>query len=215
MQIAKTNMIESQLKPEGINCAKTIDCISQINREDFIPEKYMNLSYSEYDVPLYGNYSMLRPVMIGKILQSLKIKKTDRVLEVGTGSGYLTCCLSMMGHSVDTVDINKNMIQRAKKIHSSYKIHNINYLNKDIYSNWIPEKNYDAIIITGSIVSRIKKLENLLNLDGKMFVVIGKNPVMTANIISRVSTDKVICRQLFETLIEPLENINERKDLIF
>ena len=215
MQIAKTNMIESQLKPEGINCAKTIDCISQINREDFIPEKYMNLSYSEYDVPLYGNYSMLRPVMIGKILQSLKIKKTDRVLEVGTGSGYLTCCLSMMGHSVDTVDINKNMIQRAKKIHSSYNIHNINYLNKDIYSNWIPEKNYDLIIITGSIVSRIKKLENLLNLDGKMFVVIGKNPVMTANIISRVSTDKVICSQLFETLIEPLENINERKDLIF
>ena len=215
MQIAKTNMIESQLKPEGINCAKTIDCISQINREDFIPEKYMNLSYSEYDVPLYGNYSMLRPVMIGKILQSLKIKKTDRVLEVGTGSGYLTCCLSMMGHSVDTVDINKNMIQRAKKIHSSYNIHNINYLNKDIYSNWIPEKNYDVIIITGSIVSRIKKLENLLNLDGKMFVVIGKNPVMTANIISRVSTDKVICSQLFETLIEPLENINERKDLIF
>jgi len=215
MQIAKTNMIESQLKPEGINCAKTIDCISQINREDFIPEKYMNLSYSEYDVPLYGNYSMLRPVMIGKILQSLKIKKTDRVLEVGTGSGYLTCCLSMMGHSVDTVDINKNMIQRAKKIHSSYNIHNINYLNKDIYSNWIPEKNYDVIIITGSIVSRIKKLENLLNLDGKMFVVIGKNPVMTANIISRVSTDKVICIQLFETLIEPLENINERKDLIF
>ena len=69
MQIAKTNMIESQLKPEGINCAKTIDCISQINREDFIPEKYMNLSYSEYDVPLYGNYSMLRPVIVRAVYQ--------------------------------------------------------------------------------------------------------------------------------------------------
>lgn len=215
MQIAKINMIESQLKPEGINCSKTIDCISQINREDFISEKYLNLSYSEYDIPLYGNYSMLKPVIIGKILQSLKIKKTDKVLEVGTGSGYLTCCLSKMGYSVDTVDINKDMIQRAKKIHSSYNIHNINYFNKDIYSNWIPEKNYDVIIITGSIVSRIKKLENLLNFDGRMFVVIGKNPVMTANIISRVSMDKVICNQLFETLIDPLENINERKDLIF
>ena len=215
MQIAKTNMIESQLKPEGINCEKTIDCILQINREDFIPEKYINLSYSEYDIPLYDNYSMLRPVMIGKILQSLKIKKTDTILEVGTGSGYLTCCLSILGSSVDTLDISKDMIQRAKKIHSYYNIHNINYIKKDIYSNWIPKKNYDVIVITGSIPKRIKKLENLLNIDGRMFAVIGKNPVMIANIISRMSSDKVICSQLFETLIEPLENINEKKDLIF
>jgi protein-L-isoaspartate(D-aspartate) O-methyltransferase len=97
MQVTKKNMIESQLKPEGISCSKTIDCISRVNREDFVPNKYKASSYAEYDIPLANNYSMLRPVISAKILQLLKINKNDKILEIGTGTGYLSCCLSMMG----------------------------------------------------------------------------------------------------------------------
>ena len=208
-------MIESQLRPEGISCVDTLDCISKINREDFVPEEFLSLSYAEYDIPLKNNYNMLRPLIVAKILQLLKISKDDEILEIGTGSGYLTCCLSFMGKFVDTLDIDPYMLKEAKKSHSQYNICNINYINEDIFSNWSPEKNYDVIILTGSIDSRIEKLENSLGNNGRMFAVIGSYPVMNVNIIERVSKSKLLCDQSFETILDPLNNINKKGYLNF
>jgi len=215
MHINKKNMIESQLRPEGISCMDTLDCISKINREDFVPEEFLNLSYAEYDIPLKNNYNMLRPLIVAKILQLLKVSKDDEILEIGTGSGYLTCCLSFMGKSVDTLDIDPDMLKAAKKSHSQYNICNINYINEDIFSKWAPEKNYDVIILTGSIGSRIEKLENSLDNKGRMFAVIGDYPVMNVNIIERVSNNKLLCDQSFETILDPLNNINKKGYLNF
>ncbi|MBT3519873.1 MAG: protein-L-isoaspartate O-methyltransferase [Gammaproteobacteria bacterium] len=215
MQIDKKNMIESQLKPEGISCQNTIDCISKVNREDFVPEEFKNLSYAEYDIPLRNEYSMLKPLMTAKILQLLNIDKDDEILEIGTGSGYLTCCLSIMGKSVDTLDIDANMLESAKKSHNHYNIFNVNYLSGDVFSNWTPEKNYDVIVLTGSIESRVEKLEVALKDSGRMFAVIGKQPVMYANIIERVSGTKLLCNQSFETTLESLNNFNKKNYLNF
>jgi protein-L-isoaspartate(D-aspartate) O-methyltransferase len=215
MQVTKKNMIESQLKPEGISCSKTIDCISRVNREDFVPNKYKASSYAEYDIPLANNYSMLRPVISAKILQLLKINKNDKILEIGTGTGYLSCCLSMMGKTLDTVDIDKDIQSKAKESHGVYNLYNINYINEDVFSIWTPHKKYDVIVFTGSVDSRIDKLEDALNINGKMFVVIGKYPVMNANIIKRVSEKKLVLEQSFETTLEPLKNINKKNYLNF
>ena len=215
MQIDKKNMIESQLKPEGISCQNTIDCISKVNREDFVPEEFKNLSYAEYDIPLRNEYSMLKPLMTAKILQLLNIDKDDEILEIGTGSGYLTCCLSIMGKSVDTLDIDADMLESAKKSHNHYNIFNVNYLSGDVFSNWTPEKNYDVIVLTGSIESRVEKLEVALKDSGRMFAVIGKQPVMYANIIERVSGTKLLCNQSFETTLESLNNFNKKNYLNF
>lgn len=215
MQVTKKNMIESQLKPEGISCSKTIDCISRVNREDFVPNKHKASSYAEYDIPLANNYSMLRPVISAKILQLLKINKNDKILEIGTGTGYLSCCLSMMGKTLDTVDIDKDIQSKAKESHGVYNLYNINYINEDVFSIWTPQKKYDVIVFTGSVDSRIDKLEDALNINGRMFVVIGKYPVMNANIIKRVSEKKLVLEQSFETTLEPLKNINKKNYLNF
>ena len=215
MHIAKKNMIESQLKPEGISCLKTLDCISQINREHFVPQNFMDLSYAEYDIPLKNSFLMLKPLMVAKILQLLKITKNDEVLEIGTGSGFLTCCLSQMSKSVDTMDIDIEMIESAKMSNNNYKTYNINYIHQDIFSNWTPDKNYDVIVITGSVDKRIEKLEIALKKNGRMFVVIGNKPIMNANIIERISNNKLGCDQLFETILDPLTNINKKNHLIF
>lgn len=208
-------MIESQLKPEGISCLKTLDCISQINREHFVPQNFMDLSYAEYDIPLKNSFLMLKPLMVAKILQLLKITKNDEVLEIGTGSGFLTCCLSQMSKSVDTMDIDIEMIESAKMSNNNYKTYNINYIHQDIFSNWTPDKNYDVIVITGSVDKRIEKLEIALKKNGRMFVVIGNKPIMNANIIERISNNKLVCDQLFETILDPLTNINKKNHLIF
>ena len=215
MQVTKKNMIESQLKPEGISCSKTIDCISRVNREDFVPNKYKASSYAEYDIQLANNYSMLRPVISAKILQLLKINKNDKILEIGTGTGYLSCCLSMMGKTLDTVDIDKDIQSKAKESHGLYNLYNINYINEDVFSIWTPQKKYDVIVFTGSVDSRIDKLEDALNINGRMFVVIGKYPVMNANIIKRVSEKKLVLEQSFETTLDPLKNINKKNYLNF
>ena len=120
-----------------------------------------------------------------------------------------------MGKSVDTLDIDPYMLKEAKKSHSQYNICNINYINEDIFSNWSPEKNYDVIILTGSIDSRIEKLENSLGNNGRMFAVIGSYPVMNVNIIERVSKSKLLCDQSFETILDPLNNINKKGYLNF
>jgi len=208
-------MIESQLKPEGISCLKTLDCISQINREYFVPQNFMDLSYAEYDIPLKNSFLMLKPLMVAKILQLLKITKNDEVLEIGTGSGFLTCCLSQMSKSVDTMDIDIEMIESAKMSNNNYKTYNINYIHQDIFSNWTPDKNYDVIVVTGSVDKRIEKLEIALKKNGRMFVVIGNKPIMNANIIERISNNKLVCDQLFETILDPLTNINKKNHLIF
>jgi len=215
MQITKKNMIESQLKPEGISCLNTIDCISGVNREDFTPTEFINLAYAEYDIPLNRDYSMLKPLIVAKILQSLKITKNDVILEIGTGSGYLTSCLSLMGKSVDTLDIDPLMLEKSKIAHKINNATNINYAHEDIFSNWSPKKNYDVIVITGSIESRIKKLEDVLRVNGRMFAVIGQYPVMHANLIERVSENKLLSNQLFETILDPLKNINKKNYLNF
>jgi len=215
MQITKKNMIESQLMPEGISCLNTINCISAVNREDFTPIEFINSAYAEYDIPLNKDYSMLKPLMVAKILQLLKIAKNDIVLEIGTGSGYLTSCLSLMGKSVDTLDIDPLMLEKSKIAHKINNATNINYAHEDIFSNWSPKKNYDVIVVTGSIESRIKKLEDVLKVNGKMFAVIGQYPVMHANLIERVSENKILSNQLFETILDPLKNINKTNYLNF
>jgi len=215
MQITKKNMIESQLKPEGISCLNTIDCISRVNREDFTPIEFMNLAYAEYDIPLNSDYSMLKPLIVAKILQLLEITKSDVVLEIGTGSGYLTSCLSLMGKFVDTVDIDPLMLEKSKIAHKNNNITNIHYAHEDIFSNWSPKKNYDVIVVNGSIESRIKKLEDVLRVNGRMFAVIGQYPVMHASLIERVSENKLLSNQVFETLLDPLKNINKKKCLNF
>ena len=215
MRITKKNMIESQLKPEGITCLDTIDCISKINREDFVPEKYADSSYAEFDIPLDNNYFMLRPITVAKILQLLEIKKSDEILEIGTGTGYLTCCLSILGKSVDTLDIDNDIQSKAKSSLNNYNLYNIGFINEDVFSNWIPKKKYDVIVLTGSTDSRMEKLEDSLNQGGRMFVVTGNYPVMDVNIIKRVSEKKLIVDQAFETTLEPLKNIYKKSCLNF
>ena len=215
MRITKKNMIESQLKPEGISCLDTIDCMSKVNREDFVPEKYIESSYAEFDIPLDNNYSMLRPIMVAKILQLLEIRKNDQILEIGTGTGYLTCCMSILGKSVDTVDMDENVQIEAKLSLDNYNLYNINFINEDVFSSWTPQKKYDVIVLTGSVDSRVEKLEDSLKVNGRMFVVIGEHPVMTVNMITRVSEEKLISKQVFETTLDQLKNIHRKSYLNF
>ena len=116
---ASLNMLEGQLKPNGITCTKVIQTVLEIDRSLFIPEKYHNIAFSDVDIPLYDTYSIPKPLLASKLLQEMDLKKSDKVLEVGTGSGYLTACIAKNVKEVVTIDINEGLINKAKSLHAN------------------------------------------------------------------------------------------------
>ena len=215
LNIEKNNMINGLLKALGINCPNTLSCLSKIRREDFAPHNYKELSYADIDIPINSKYSMIKPTYAAKILQQLKINNSSTVLEIGTGTGYFTACLSHLSKHVDTVDIDEKLLISAEKKLKKLIHNNIRFYNEDIFSKWQPKNKYNFIVVNGSVITRISKLESFLEDNGKMFVVIGEYPFMKGHIIEKVQNNKFLSESVFEIVLEPLSNQESKKDFIF
>ena len=205
---ARFNMVEQQVRPWNVLNPRVLEVIGEIPRENFAPEKYKNLAYVDTRIPL-GNFEnhpcdMANPVLDGRILQEMDIQDNDLVLEIGTGSGYLTACMAKLGDHVDTVDINEEMTAIAKKNLQSLGINNVNFSTGDASKTWHQKRNYDVIVISAAMKEIPASYKNLLKVDGRMFVVTGTAPAMTAHRVTRTEQDKWTVEDLFETSIEPM-----------
>ena len=205
---ARFNMVEQQVRPWDVLNPRVLDVISEIPRENFAPDEYKNLAYVDTRIPL-GNYkdhqcNMAKPIIEGRILQELDIQDEDLILEIGTGSGYLTACLAKLGRHVDTVDINEELTAMAEKNLQTLGIHNVNLTTGDASKTWEQKRNYDVIVISAAMTSIPDSYKKLLKPNGKMFVVTGEAPVMTAHLVTRTDANKWSVEDLFETSIEPM-----------
>ncbi len=205
---ARFNMVEQQVRPWDVLNPRVLDVISEIPRENFAPDEYKNLAYVDTRIPL-GSYenrpcTMANPVIDGRILQELDIQDDDLILEIGTGSGYLTACLAKLGRHVDTVDINEELTAMAEKNLQTLGINNVNLTTGDASKTWEQKRNYDVIVISAAMKSIPDSYKKLLKPDGKMFVVTGEAPVMTAHLVTRTDENKWTVDDLFETSIEPM-----------
>ncbi len=205
---ARFNMVEQQVRPWDVLNPRVLDVISEIPRENFAPDKYKNLAYVDTRIPL-GSYedqpcTMANPVIDGRILQELDIQDEDLILEIGTGSGYLTACLAKLGRHVDTVDINEELTAMAEKNLQALGINNVNLASGDASKTWEQKRNYDVIVISAAMESIPNSYKNLLKPNGKMFIVTGEAPVMTAHLVTRTDENNWTVEDLFETSIEPM-----------
>ncbi len=205
---ARFNMVEQQVRPWDVLNPRVLDVISEIPRENFAPDEYKNLAYVDTRIPL-GNYenrpcTMANPVIDGRILQELDIQDEDLILEIGTGSGYLTACLAKLGRHVDTVDINEELTAMAEKNLQALGINNVNLSTGDASKTWEQKRNYDVIVISAAMQSIPGSYRKLLKPNGRMFVVTGEAPVMTAHLVTRTDENEWSVEDLFETSIEPM-----------
>jgi protein-L-isoaspartate(D-aspartate) O-methyltransferase len=205
---ARFNMVEQQVRPWDVLNPRVLDVISEVPRENFTPEEYKTLAYVDTRIPL-GSYEehpcdMANPVIEGRILQSLDVQDEDLVLEIGTGSGYLTACLAKLGRHVDSVDINEDMTEMAEKNLESLGISNVNVSTGDASKGWSQKRNYDVIAITAAMDSIPDSYKKLLKPGGRMFVVTGEAPAMTAQLVTRTGENSWTTEDLFETSIEPM-----------
>ena len=215
LEQARFNMIEQQIRPWDVLDQNILDLLEQMPRENFVPADYRELAYADIIIPLEQGQVMMQPQVEARMLQALQIHATDRILEIGTGSGYVTALLSKTGNHVVSVDIIADFTQAAEKKLSEHGIANISLETGDAANGWHGNGLYDVIAITGSLPILPATFQRLLNRGGRMFVVIGESPVMEAVLIRRVGEHEWSRESLFETELPMLKNAPRPSQFVF
>ena len=205
---ARFNMVEQQVRPWDVLDTRVLDVINEVPREIFTPDQYRNLAYADTRIPL-GSFNdtpctMANPIIDGRILQEMNIQEEDLILEIGTGSGYLTACLAKLGRHVDTVDINEAFTEQAEKNLQSLGINNVNLTTGDACKSWNQKRNYDVIVIAAAMQNIPDSYKKLLKPNGRMFIVTGEAPAMTAYRVTRTDENNWTVDELFETSIDSI-----------
>jgi protein-L-isoaspartate(D-aspartate) O-methyltransferase len=215
VQQSRFNMIEQQIRPWDVLDGAVLALLAKLPREDFVPKQYVGLAFADLEIPLGDGQLMLSPKMEGRILQSLEIKKTDKVLEIGTGSGYLTALLAMQAKHVDSVELNAKISKQAAKNIAAEGIENVNLVVADGVHGLAANAPYDVIVFTGSTPLLNTQVERQLAVGGRMFVVVGDAPAMEATLITRISSDNFKTDVLFETCLPAIVNAPQAEKFAF
>jgi len=197
-ETAKFNMIEQQIRPWEVLDRQVLSTLDQVNREDFVAETYQGLAYADCQIPVANGVRMLPPTVEGRLLQALLIEADDRVLEIGSSSGFITACLASMAASVTSIDADAEIVEIARANIARCGLANVEFETQQLTQLAAPE-SYDAIAVTASLASVPDNLKQALKTGGRMFVIVGDSPVMEALLVTRVTASEWTTQSLFET----------------
>lgn len=206
IELARHNMIDQQIRPWDVLDQRVLDLMLRIPREEFVPPKYRKVAFTDIEIPLGHGEVMMSPKMEGRLLQALAIHSNDRILEVGTGSGYLTALLASLGRHVFSVDIHNEFVEQARQNLASHYITNVSLAQGDAANGWEVGIPFDVILIGGSLPSLPEVFKRSLAVGGRLIAVIGEAPVMEAVLITRLSEEAWQEESLFETVLPRLHN---------
>jgi protein-L-isoaspartate(D-aspartate) O-methyltransferase len=201
---ARFNMIEQQIRPWDVLDQRTLDLIASVPREQFVPEDYRKLAFADINIPLAQGQVMMSPKVEARLLQVLRLNPNDSVLEIGTGSGYLTALLAKSAKHVDSVDIFPEFIQTAAVKLKALNINNVTLQVGDAINGWNTDVDYDVIVLTGSVPVLKPHFQDQLIEGGCLFAIIGEEPIMQAQLMTRINQTKTNRELLFETVLPPL-----------
>jgi len=211
---ARFNMIEQQIRPWDVLDQRVLDTMQKTHRENFVPEAYRSLAFVDTNIPLGHGQVMMAPNVEGRLLQALAIQPEDTILEIGTGSAYLTACLARLGRHVTSVDIEPEFTAQAEAKLAAEGISNVTLETFDAASGVERGKSFDVIAVTGSLPLLQQQFHNNLNTGGRLFVISGQLPIMEALLITRVDSSSWTRESLFETSIPPLLHAAEPQSFV-
>lgn len=211
---ARFNMIEQQVRTWEVLDQRVLDVMGNIPREDFVPEKYRSLAFADINVPLGHEQVMMAPKVEGRLLQALAIKPGDSVLEVGTGNGYLTACLARLGNHVTSIEIFPEFSATAGATLTEQGIHNVTLQQGDAANGIDSGTRYDVIAVTASVPVNREQFHGSLAIGGRLFLILGKPPIMEAVLVTRVDEEGWTRESLFETALPPLVNADESQRFV-
>ena len=174
-------------------------------RENFVPEDYQGLVFADMEIPLGGSAKMFSPKIEGRILDAVNIQSDETVLEIGTGSGYFTAVLSTLANSVVSIEIDQTLSTSAKNNLKSLAINNVDLRTEDASTADFSGQKYDVIILGCSLNAQSQQLNELLNIGGRLFAIIGSKNKMQATLITRISDNEWEVKSIFETHLDYMQ----------
>ena len=199
-------MVEQQIRPWEVLDQDVLDLLYIVPREEFVAEKHRSLAFSDLEIPIGEGERMWAPKVEARVLQALNVRKTDRVLEVGTGSGYLAALLSHRAAHVFSVEIKPKLAAFGRSNLERHGAENVTLEVGDAAHGWPGHAPYDVIVLTGSTPVLPGAVVEQLAPGGRLFAVVGEPPVMTARMVVAASPGAWHSTDLFETVIAPLVN---------
>lgn len=212
---AQFNMIEQQVRPWDVLDKAVLSAMEAIPRAHFVPDASQGIAFADTAIPLPNNQVMLPPKIVGRALQALDLKSHENILEIGTGSGYQTALAAHLCHRVHSIDIHAELTNLARENLRALNIMNVVLDTKDGFDMNPKQQTYDAIIVTGSTPLVPKSFRELLNTDGRLFVIVGQAPVMTAMLVTRLENDEWYEQPLFETSVPSLDGAPIPEQFLF
>jgi protein-L-isoaspartate(D-aspartate) O-methyltransferase len=203
---ARFNMVEQQIRPWEVLDSKVLSLLESIHREDFVPVRYRKLAFADIAVPLPCDQVMMRPKIEARMLQALDLKEDETVLEIGTGSGFMTACLSRLAKRIVSVEIFEELHNEAASKLNDQGISNVELFVGDAMSGWQPEQAHDVVVVTGSVPVVPEQFKGWVNPGGRMFVVTGDSPAMDARLLTRLDVTEWAEESLLETDLPRLVN---------
>lgn len=206
---ARRNMITQQVRTWGVLDQAVLDVMANTPRELFVPNIYRNLAFADITIPLGHEQIMFMPMEEARLLQALAVQSSDVVLEIGTGSGYLTALLAKLSKYVYSVDIFPDFCTEARLKLAAQKINNVKIANSDAALGWDEQMPYDVIVITGALPFLPEQFRKNLKPGGRIFAILGNTPAMEATLLTYTLRGDWLEDMLFETVVPPLLNAPE------
>jgi len=212
---ARSNAIDQQIRPWGGLNYIANNALKNTPREDFVPEKYQNLAFADIEIPLTDKAKMFSPKIEGRLLDALNIKNDETVLEVGTGSGYLTAVISKLCKSITSIEIDETLSANAQEKLNALNINNAKLEVGDASKGWSSNDFFDVVMVGAAVPKITGRYFHLLNVGGRVFVVEGQGNAMSAKLITRMSEHKWETKTLFETHLDAMQGLESSENFEF
>jgi protein-L-isoaspartate(D-aspartate) O-methyltransferase len=203
---ARNQMTLQQVRAWSVLTNAELDVFERLRREDFVPDGWQRMAYADMAVPLPEGQHMLRPSVAGRILEAIDLTRKEQVLEIGTGSGYLTACLALLSAQVRSIEIHPTLAAQARINLRNAGVGNATVEEGDAFALTDHAPSYDAIVLTGSLPLYDPRFEGLLRPGGRLFAVVGEGPAMDARLLRLGPTGERGVHSLFETVSDALIN---------
>lgn len=196
---ARTNMVDQQIRSWEVLDSRVLEVLREVPREAFVPARHRKIAFSDLRIPLGHDQMMMKPIEQGRLLQGMALRGDDEVLEIGTGSGFLTACLAKLSKAVTSIEIIGDLAEQANANLEGHGANNIDLHIGDVLEAGFDDGAFNVMVVTASVASIPDQFVRWLRPGGRMFIVRGKAPAMEALAVTRSESGRLAEQSLFDT----------------